>query len=329
MPELPAVEFSKRLIEDHLKGQQIRTASFFADAIVFGGVPEVNIQKALEGRRLVKVGRYGKYFWLVLHQEETNQLAYLLIHLGMTGFVQVRGIDRLIYRSAPETVESLEKAEEWPPRFCKMILNTKEKNTFLAFGDVRRLARVRLLYNDPLSCAPVQDLGFDPLLDMPPYDANFIARIHRRSVPLKTLLLDQTFAAGVGNWMADDIMLAAHIHPEARSNTLTENQIQQLHDAIRYITVTAVNCNSDGAKFPSSWLFHQRWPKDRKSSSGLIEGHRIQYVTIGGRTTAFVPDLQKKTGSSMPSTLMADLKTTQPSSGKPSKRATTRRGRPS
>jgi formamidopyrimidine-DNA glycosylase len=72
--------------------------------------------------------------------------------------------------------------------------------TEIAFLDPRRLARIRLC-SSPLTEAPISELGFDPILSMPPLET-FAAAVHKRSCPIKALLLDQSFSAGVGNWVA-------------------------------------------------------------------------------------------------------------------------------
>ena len=46
-------------------------------------------------------------------------------------------------------------------------------------------------------------MGFDPILSMPDL-ADFGSRVLKRACPIKALLLDQSFSAGVGNWVAGD-----------------------------------------------------------------------------------------------------------------------------
>jgi formamidopyrimidine-DNA glycosylase len=70
----------------------------------------------------------------------------------------------------------------------------------MAFCDARRLGRIRLC-DSPLKEPPISELGFDPMLCMPPYEV-FKALVVKRSCPIKALLLDQSFSAGVGNWVA-------------------------------------------------------------------------------------------------------------------------------
>lgn len=300
MPELPAVEFSRRLLEQHLLGHSLTDAVVGDDPIIFEKAPAEHIRQALLGTTVVGTGRHGKYLWLELSGGPRHESKrYLLMHFGMTGFVQVRGVERLCYRSAPETLEAKgADAPRWPPRFTKLLLET-EAGGSVVFGDARRLGRIKILDADPRTVAPVKDLGFDPLLGMPPCDKAFFRLATARAVPLKSLLLDQGFAAGVGNWMADDIMLHARLHPEVRVNTLSPTQVQRLHEAIRYITETAVAVNSDGSQFPPTWLFHYRWPSDRRkqTAASLLDGqHPIRFITVGGRTTVLVPDLQQRRG---------------------------------
>lgn len=54
---------------------------------------------------------------------------------------------------------------------------------------------------------------------------------------------------------------------------------------------------SDSSKFPEEWLFKHRWGKGKKDQKKeLPNGEKIVYITVGGRTSAVVPSLQKKTG---------------------------------
>ena len=77
---------------------------------------------------------------------------------------------------------------------------TTDTSTEIAFLDARRLGRVRLV-SSPLTEPPISTLGFDPILSMPGLE-EFSGQVLKRSCPIKALLLDQSFSAGVGNWVA-------------------------------------------------------------------------------------------------------------------------------
>jgi formamidopyrimidine-DNA glycosylase len=72
----------------------------------------------------------------------------------------------------------------------------------IAFMDARRLGRIRLC-TSPADEPPISELGFDPILSMPDME-DFKPLVLKRSCPVKALLLDQSFSAGVGNWVAGD-----------------------------------------------------------------------------------------------------------------------------
>lgn len=79
-------------------------------------------------------------------------------------------------------------------------MDDKGSKVELAFMDARRLGRVRLCAS-PLTEPPISVLGFDPILSMPSLE-DFSRLVVKRSCPIKALLLDQSFSAGVGNWVA-------------------------------------------------------------------------------------------------------------------------------
>lgn len=96
---------------------------------------------------------------------------------------------------------------------------------------------------------------------------------------------------------SDEILYNAKIHPEQYSNTLSDAQVSQLHKSLHYVVSHAVDTLVEWDSFPESWLFKHRWDKGKKNSpSRLANGAKIEYVTVGGRTSALVPSVQKKTG---------------------------------
>ena len=96
---------------------------------------------------------------------------------------------------------------------------------------------------------------------------------------------------------SDEIMYDARMHPEQYSNTLSAAQILQLHKSIHYVCGLAVETLADSNKFPEEWLFKHRWTKGKKDAvTTLPNGSKFVFLTVGGRTSAVVPSVQKKTG---------------------------------
>lgn len=96
----------------------------------------------------------------------------------------------------------------------------------------------------------------------------------------------------------DEILYHAKIHPEQYSNTLGDDQIKELHTCIHYVCQTAYDLLADSEKFPPHWLFKHRWGKGKKNQTSVLpNGDKITFLTVGGRTSAVVPAVQKKTGA--------------------------------
>ena len=105
----------------------------------------------------------------------------------------------------------------------------------LAFCDPRRFGKIRL-QADPINNEPISKLGFDPILSMPDL-ATFSAMLTKQKRAVKPLLLDQGFSAGVGNWVADEILYQAQIHPEQKAASLDEAQCAALHHQMQVLSI--------------------------------------------------------------------------------------------
>jgi formamidopyrimidine-DNA glycosylase len=146
------------------------------------------------------------------------------------------------------------------------------------------------LRDDPENTLPISALGFDPLLDLPS-PTRFAAMLRARSAPVKAVLMDQGFSAGVGNWIADEVLYQAKIDPRRRASDLSEAEAKAIRAKLRHVCAFAVKVNAEKSKFPKSWLFHTRW--GRRKDAQCAQGHPIEHITVAGRTTAWVPGVQK------------------------------------
>ncbi|KAJ2962297.1 hypothetical protein NQZ79_g2529 [Umbelopsis isabellina] len=198
----------------------------------------------------------------------------------------------------------------WPPKFQKLQLefNTDDSHITFVYDDVRRLGRIRLVEGDPMKSLPLSKLGFDPLQNMPDIP-KFTEMVQKRAVPIKALLLDQAFSAGVGNWVADEVLWNAKIHPAHYTNELSDEECERIHENILYVCRAAADADADWEKFPKHWLFMHRWSKG-KGEVILPDGNKLSYETVGGRTSAFVAEVQKLPKKSRGITLTSKKKAT-------------------
>jgi formamidopyrimidine-DNA glycosylase len=96
---------------------------------------------------------------------------------------------------------------------------------------------------------------------------------------------------GIGNWMADEILWRAAIHPRQPAGSLDAVCTKTLYREIRWVCREALRII--GRKWddpPDSWLFNHRW---QKGGTCPRTGAKLQHAAIGGRTTCWSPARQK------------------------------------
>ena len=137
---------------------------------------------------------------------------------------------------------------------------------------------------------PISKLGYDPMIDLPPAGV-LEQRLGRRRAPIKAVLLDQSLFAGVGNWIADEVLYQARIDPHRLASELESDDVKRLRARLSAVVRKACDVGADDSRFPRTWLFHVRWGKRRGATTR--RGDALAFDTIGGRTTAWVPTIQR------------------------------------
>lgn len=263
MPELPEVETWRRLADRAGVGQRIVRAEAAPDTLIMDQMPPETLEAKLAGKRIAATGRRGKHMWLTLRPE-----GFLYVHFGMSGS---------LWHLRPG---------EPDPSHGKLTLHLSD-GTRLLYRNPRRIGKLRWA-EEILTFAPVAGLGPDPLLEG--LSAEALSDKFRKSKrPVKSLLLDQRFFAGVGNWIADEVLYQTGMNPFQPAQSLDTADWQRLVDRLRDILTFAVSVGADDTQFPDTWLFHTRWGKEADLTR---QGEPIQYDTIGGRTCAWVPSRQ-------------------------------------
>ncbi|KAI1387380.1 Formamidopyrimidine-DNA glycosylase N-terminal domain-containing protein [Hypoxylon trugodes] len=297
MPEIAEVARVTHFLSKHLIGKTISKVTAVDDANIYGkvGTSGAAFQDALTGKKVLDVGRQGKYFWIIL-----SSPPHPVMHLGMTGWINIRGI-QTGYTRYLERTGGADK-EQWPPKFWKFHLETdSDPKVEVAFTDPRRFGRVRLVDcpgKEIRQHTPLVENGPDPVVDVDVFTEKYLREKTRgRHVPIKAFLLDQAMISGIGNWVGDEILYQAKLHPEQYSDDFSDADISTLYKAIKYVCDTAVEKLGDSDQFPEDWMFKYRWDKGKKDSAmALPNGEKITHIKVGGRTSCIVPTVQKKRG---------------------------------
>ena len=269
MPELPEVEIRRQYLENSATLQPIRHIEVEDRKLL---TTDYNLlTEKLIGRQFTSTRRVGKNLFVF-----TDKPGVIVrMHFGMTGDLDYyhASIDR--------------------PRFARIVFEF-DSGFNLGFLCPRKFERVGLVSDVDAYLAEkkiAQD-GLDMSL------ADLSENIRRKKSLIKPVLLDQSVVAGLGNWIVDEVLFQARIHPEQRANTLTDDQMQSLHNAIRLVLETAISKEATYRDFPKDFLIHVReWdmsPYDDLEAHKFCPrcGTQIERSTVGGRTTFFCPKEQ-------------------------------------
>ncbi|VAH24553.1 unnamed protein product [Triticum turgidum subsp. durum] len=240
MPELPEVEAARLALEEHCVGKRIVRCSAAEDTKVIDGVAPSRLEAALVGRTIAAARRKGKNLWLVLDSPPSPSFQF-----GMAGAIYIKGVELSKYKRS-----AVSPTEEWPSKYSKLFVELDDGLEF-SFTDKRRFAKIRLLDN-PEAVPPISELGPDALCEPMQLD-DFVQSFGRKNAPIKALLLDQSFMSGIGNWMADEVLYQARIHPMQTSSKISKEKCKALHRCIKEVIEKSVEVGADSNEFPENW----------------------------------------------------------------------------
>lgn len=268
MPELPEVETLCRQLEGVVKGEKILHSEVL-DSLL-GEIPQ------LAGYEFLGVARRGKFIDIAL---DRGLMATL--HLRMTG--------RLFYQPG-QAAPPCTNIKLRLPAYSRLIIHFTRGTLLLI--DPRRFATVAV---KPSSGAPAP--VHDPLIGIAA--RVFLEMARKRTIPVKSFLMDQRAIAGIGNIYASEILFSAGIDPRRTAKSLTLREWGKVKKAAGEILRRAVACRGTTV---SDWrdLFGEMGKNQDNLHVYSRHGkpcHRcggtIERIKLGGRGTWFCPVCQK------------------------------------
>ncbi len=273
MPELAEVEFFRKRWQQVAAGKTIRGVLVHQQAKVFRGMEPAVLSKSLTGTRFVSSAASAKQMLF-----RFSGGAWLGVHLGMSGELRV------------------EASGYSPQKHDHLVLATS--GPVLVFTDPRMFGRIAF-HAGP--AAPAWWTRIAPPILSPAFTTGAVAAFLQRRgrAPIKAVLLMQERFPGIGNWMADEVLWRAAIHPKRLAGSLQPAEVRRLWRECRHVCRLALDTIAGRGRhlppdlnvhIPDSWLFNHRWeqvglcPKTKKP---------LQREEIGGRTTCWSPARQK------------------------------------
>lgn len=283
MPELPEVEALRRDLERTLVGRTVTDLELGLPKLfktTEGLTPEDLVGKRIEG-----LSRRAKF----LHAHCSESLS-LFVHLRMTGQLVHVANDgsHLAHGGHPVPGWSVPL-----PHKATHLTAMLDDGSRLYLTDIRQFARLWLMPAEAATAFIAQArLGPEPIgADF--HVKDFAARLARRSIPIKSVLLDQRVISGVGNIYADESLWAANIHPRRTASSLSKTEIARLASAIPAVLEYAIR---EGVAFvPQGKAISDRAFPYCHGRAGVPCGRcgtLIQKDWVGGRGTYWCPKCQ-------------------------------------
>ncbi|MEC4891921.1 MAG: DNA-formamidopyrimidine glycosylase [Oscillatoria sp. PMC 1051.18] len=281
MPELPEVETVCRGLNKLTLNQEIRGGEVLLQRTLAYPLSASEFWRGVKGKQIARWQRRGKYLLANLSSPEGEFAGVLGVHLRMSG--------QLLWVERKSTL----------PKHTRVRLFFEE-NQELRFVDTRTFGKFWYVPPDlPTEkiITGLLKLGAEPFSSE--FSPEYLAqKLHKSRRNIKTLLLDQAIAAGIGNIYADEALFLSGIHPQTLGCNLTHLQIERLHQAI--IKVLQTGIDKGGTTF-SSFLnlmgvngnyMGVAWVYGRTGEPCRNCGSAIAKVKLAGRSSHFCPECQ-------------------------------------
>jgi formamidopyrimidine-DNA glycosylase len=271
MPELPEVETTRRGIAPHLQDQRVGRVCIRNPRLRWP-IP-AELPALLKGRKILEVGRRGKYLLIRFHH------GHLLIHLGMSGSLRV--LDASL---------SAHKHDHFD-----LCLGS---GLCLRLRDPRRFGAVLWTAEAPQQHPLLAKLGPEPLGEA--FDGDYLYQQGKtRRSAVKNLIMDSHVVVGVGNIYANESLFLAGIHPQRACNRISGARYRMLARAIQAVLAAAIEQGGttlrdfrqeDGRP---GYFAQQLQVYGRADAPCPQCGGPINSRTIGQRSSFFCPRCQR------------------------------------
>ncbi len=213
MPELPEVETVKNTLKRQILGKKIKSVEVLYEPIIGSNVD--TLKKLLPENTFTDIKRIGK--WLLFELKDY----YLLSHLRMEG-------------------KYFLKSKNDPKEKHEHIIITFDDNTDLRYHDTRKFGRMILTKKEDLmNIEAIKKQGLEP--NDPKLTKEYLyEKLHKKTLPIKTLLLDQTIISGLGNIYANETLFTAKINPHQKGKEITIQQCEDIINAANKIIKQAI-----------------------------------------------------------------------------------------
>ena len=200
-----------------------------------------SFKKKTIGKKIINVERRAKNILINISGGET-----ILIHLKMTGHLLYGKyvFNKVKNNWAPDQKEKVSLSDPFN-RFIHVVFSFSN-GKHLAFCDSRKFGKVTIFQSSNLNNTPhLKNIGPEPLeksFTFPKFKNRLLLKPNGK---IKTVLMDQSIIAGIGNIYSDEMLWLSGIHPEGNPKNIPNAQLLKLYKAMLEVLKKGINFGGD------------------------------------------------------------------------------------
>lgn len=292
MPELPEVETVRRGLAPSMEGARVVSVDLRRSNLRFP-FPD-DFATRLSGATIGPLQRRGKYLIFPLSTGES-----LIAHLGMTGRFTVEDRQSFSMPGRFHHATDPDIRTRAPHDHVVITLQSPTSDVVVVYHDPRRFGFMDIASTDEIeTCKHFSKMGPEPLGNRFTQE-NFDRSIEKKSAPIKTVLLDQSVVAGVGNIYACEALFRAGISPRRKASSVKGKRSARLVGAVRDVLGEAINAggstlrdfaHSDGSL---GYFQHRFSVYDQEKNPCDVCDTPIRRIVQSGRSTFYCSFCQR------------------------------------
>ncbi len=252
MPELPEAQTTADILNSKIKGLRILDVWTDYDSVFNRGKNNVKdknyfpyFKKEVSNKTILSVTRRAKNVLInVSHNPNVGTRAgkTILVHMKMTGHLLYGKYKFENGKWLPPKDSSLSDPYN---RFIHLAFNLSNKNT-LVLSDARKFAKVFVFDTDKINkISDLEKLGPEPLEKSFTYKVFKEKLYEKTNGKIKTVIMDQTIIAGIGNIYSDETLWYSCIHPTTKVQDISEDKLKLLYKNIIKILKESIKVGGD------------------------------------------------------------------------------------
>ena len=303
MPELPEVQTTVNGLNSTVRGLTINDVWTNYNSSHYKGKEEIKdpiffleFKKKVIGSKILRAARKAKNILIELDNEST-----ILIHMKMTGHLMFGSYALTKDKKDPWRANIEGPLTDSFNRHIRLVFSLSD-GKHLVLSDMRRFAKVTLLKSkDILTNKHLINIGPEPLDDTFTLSL-FKQRLSKKTNgKIKTVLMDQSVLAGVGNIYSDEVLWRSSVHPESIVKKIDEKNIKLIFNSIKIVLLKGIDLGGDSMSDYRNikgerGLFqeqHTAYRKTGKKCSLRNCNGTIERKVVNGRSAHYCPVHQK------------------------------------